>query len=211
MSRTCLARLALFALMFFVASAVGWADKSQVGPNEFVVGVPSDQFTFFAAPSSTGRQRNANWCWAACIQMVLNYHGLSVTQEEIVARVFGQTIDHTAGPAQILFALQGWAPDSRGGKSRIVARELTMTQEGVLHDLEYRWPLVVGLKGKANATGHVYVLTAAYYRVDGNGTPVIYEVILRDPWPTAPSKVSMSMEEFTQRCTFSTRIHVQRP
>jgi hypothetical protein len=186
------------------------ADKSQIGTNQYVVGIPSDQFVTYAAPDSTGRQRSPNWCWAACIQMVLNYHGLKVTQEEIVSRVFGSAIDHPAGPEQIMSALHGWAPDSRGRYSSIVADSRNLTQQSVLEDLQYRWPLVVGLSGKGGQTGHAYVLTAAFYSLDNSGNPQIYKVVLRNPWPHSPSKEEMSMQEFGQRCTFSTRIRVKR-
>ena len=49
------------------------ADVQRLGPNLFAAGVPSDQFEFFAAASQAGRQRQSNWCWAASVQMVLNY------------------------------------------------------------------------------------------------------------------------------------------
>jgi len=53
------------------------------------------------------------WYWAASIQMVLNYHGLYVTQEQIVQRVFGLPLDTPAYLQHILYALTGWAPGHR--------------------------------------------------------------------------------------------------
>jgi len=186
------------------------ADKAQIGPSEWVAGVPAEQFVHFAAPEGQGRQRMQNWCWAACIQMVLNYHGLYIKQEEIVAKVFGGMVDAPAGPDQIMRALQGWAPDQRGRMSQIEADSRNLDPVSVIQDLEYRWPLIVGLTGVQGATGHAYVLTAVYYHLNAYGQPQIFRVVLRDPYPTKQSRLEMSMEEFMARCTFATRVHVRR-
>jgi hypothetical protein len=198
----------LFWLLLGLSTA--WADREQIGPREFVAGVPTQQFVDFAAPQGQGRQRMENWCWAACIQMVLNYHGLYISQEQIVSRVFGGMVDAPGSPQQIMAALQGWAPDSRGRFSQIEADSRNVDPASVIQDLEYRWPLIVGLRGLQGPTGHAYVLTAVYYHLDNYNQPIIYRVVLRDPYPTKSSRVEMSMEEFLNRCTFATRVHVRR-
>ena len=200
-----MAALLLWGLMLGSA----WAERTQIGANQWVAGVPSDQFVHFAAPEGNGRQRMQNWCWAACIQMVLNWHGLYVSQEQIVRRVFGNTIDRPAVPREMLAALQGWAPDSRGGYSAIQADPVNVNTQSVLQDLTDRWPLIVGLNGPGG-TGHAYVMTAAYFYLNEAQEPVIYRVVLRDPYPTRNSRVEMDMREFLQRCSFATRVHVQR-
>ena len=53
------------------------------GPT-LTVGIPTETFNFVAST-----QRSTNWCWAASIQMTLNYYGVAITQEEIVARTYG--------------------------------------------------------------------------------------------------------------------------
>ena len=202
--------LTLSLLMVLGLGTGAWAERTEVAPGQFVVGIPSEQFVHFAAPEGDGRQRMQNWCWAACIQMVLNWHGLYVKQEDIVRRVFGGTVDRPAQPNEMLSALRGSVQDARGGQSQIQADPVNVNMKSVIQDLEYRWPLVVGLSGKGG-TGHAYVMTAAYFYMDKNsGNPIIDRVVLRDPYPTKQSRVEMSMEEFRQRCTFATRIHVQR-
>lgn len=194
---------------FLLACLPAWADKTQMPDGTWVVGVPAEQFVYFAAAEGQGRQHMQNWCWAACIQMVLNYHGLYVRQEDIVARVFGGLVDRPAGPTEIMGALTGTWPDSRGRASVVQADARNLDPYAVLQDLEYRWPLIVGLQGRGN-TGHAYVLTAAYYHVSADGSPVIRAVVLRDPYPTRQSRVVMDVNEFMQRCSFATRVHVQR-
>lgn len=204
-----LRRLVPVLVLVAACLAPARADKTQIGPDTYVAGVPSEQFVHFAAAEGAGRQRMQNWCWAACVQMVLNYHGLYVKQEDIVARVFGGAVDRPAGPKEILYALQGWAPDSRGRTSSVEADNRNLDPASVVQDLEYRWPLIVGLSGAGN-TGHAYVLTAVYYKVLQGSPPIILRVVLRDPYPTKSSRLEMNMDEFIQRCTFATRVHVRR-
>ena len=196
-------------LVLLLCMAPVLADHAQVGPRQWVVGVPTKEFVHYAAPEGQGRQRMQNWCWAACIQMVLNWHGLHISQEEIVQRIFGGLVDAPAQPQQIMAALQGWAPDTRGSYSMIQADASSINPQTVLQDLDHRWPLIVGLT-QDGGTGHAYVLTAAYYYLDDYNQPVIYQVTLRDPYPTQQSVVQMSMDELRARCTFATRVHVQR-
>lgn len=197
----------LFFQVWFLPQAV-FAETVRVGPGLYMAGIPSEQFQYFAAPESAGRQRAANWCWAASIQMVLNYHGIYVTQEQIVSRVFGKLVDQPGQPEQILQALSGWAPNVRGGYSAIVAEPYSITASTLVNDLAYRCPLIVGLKGQP--VGHAYVLTAVTYGLDARNNPIFKSVVLRDPWPNRPSREEMSWDEFMSRVAFATRVHVVR-
>jgi len=202
--------VSLFVLLILLV-APALADKMALGPRNFVVGVPTEQFAHFAAPEGAGRQRMQNWCWAACIQMVLNYHGLHVKQEDIVSQVFGTQVDLPAQPEQIMAALRGWVPDTRGRYSEVVADAVNLDQASIIQDLEYRWPLIVGLSGASpGQQGHAYVLTGAYYMLDDYNRPEIYRVVLRDPYPTQLSRLEMTADQFVPRCAFATRVHVRR-
>ena len=188
------------------------ADTARVrGTDYFIAGVPTQDFVHFAAPEGAGRQRMQNWCWAACVQMVLNYHGLYVNQQEIVTRVFGATVDRPANGEQIIAALSGWAPDNRGRRSAIIADPYNLAPANIIKDLDERWPLIVGLSGaRGAASGHAYVLTAAYFTKDSSGNPTIHRVVLRDPFPGYQSRIELDSREFHQRLQFATRVHVQR-
>lgn len=185
------------------------ANLRQIRKNYFVAGVPSNEFEFFAAPQLQGRQRQKNWCWAATTQMVLNYHGLYVTQEQIVERIFGALIDAPGQPNQILEALSGWAPDVRGRFSEIFASPYIFQGSDIVNDLAYRWPLIVGLR-QPSQVGHAYVLTAVFYSVGRYDQPFFHKVVLRDPWPCNPSRVEISWLEFQSRFMFATRVYVNR-
>lgn len=140
--------------------------------------------------------------------MVLNYHGLYVTQEQIVQRIFGQLIDQPGDAQMILTALSGWAPDARGRYSTIHATPYVLRGSDIVRDLANRWPLIVGLRG--DPVGHAYVLTGVYYTVDQYNEPVFQSVILRDPWPTTSSRNEMSWGEFERKLMFMARVSVSR-
>lgn len=206
-----LLRATLIGVLLVCAAPAG-ADTVPIGDTGyFVAGVPSEEFVHYAAPEGGGRQRMENWCWAACIQMVLNYHGLYVDQSEIVSRVFGGAVDRAANGEQIMAALTGWAPDSRGRQSEILADAYNLDPATVINDLDQKWPLIVGLAGaRGAATGHAYVMTAAYFSKGPNGVPIIHRVVLRDPFPGYPSRIEVDAEEFAQRLQFATRVYVRR-
>ena len=205
----------VLCLAFFISLAptsFALADTQPLGDTgRFVSGVPSNEFVHFAAPESAGRQRMQNWCWAACIQMVLNYHGLYVDQKDIVTRVYGSAVDRPANGQNIMSALSGWAPDTRGRRSEILADARNLDPATVINDLDKKWPLIVGLEGaRGAATGHAYVLTAAYFTPDENGKPKIYRVVLRDPFPGYQSRIELDAAEFGRRLQFATRVYVNR-
>src|SRR5713101_6521279 len=60
--------------------------------------IARDEFDFFAAA-----QRQNEWCWAASIQMILNWYHLPVDQAQIVARNYGAPINQ-GGTDQMISA-----------------------------------------------------------------------------------------------------------
>ena len=56
------------------------------------VGIPSAEMDFVAAA-----QQSPQWSWAAAIEMVLTYHGVAITQPQIVARTYGTDLWQPAG------------------------------------------------------------------------------------------------------------------
>lgn len=170
----------------------------QLSNNYYSAGANTQTFNYF---SSFGKQRADKWCWAACIQMVLNYHGLYITQEQIVAKCFGTLYNKPGGPREMFIALNGWAYNNRGGMSKIYTNNYPTNANEIQQLLAYNWPLIVGLNYGTNI-GHAYVLTAIYYSVsyDSRGNQIIIpdKVILRDPWPGSPSRQEMSWNNFTK-------------
>jgi hypothetical protein len=183
-------------------------DIRQIGPGLYAAGIPSDDFEFRTAPQSGGRQRQMNWCWAASIQMVLNYHGISVTQEEIVARVFGRLVDAPADAQTVLSALSGWGVTSNGTPVLISASPIVLQGSDIVSDLAYHQPLIVGFMTDGGIS-HACVLTAVSYTVNPyDNQPIFQGAVIRDPWPGRQSRVEMSWAEFSGRLMFIARVRV---
>lgn len=210
-----------FLMIFFITllklQTTEGQSCTQLGPNYFTCGVPAGEFEFMRATSvNYGSQVQSNWCWAACIQMVLNYHGLYVSQADVVNRIYGSPyVNEPANESQVLAALSGWALDVRGRVSGINAYGGSTRVQEIVNGLSGKWPLIVGLSNPNGGVGHAYVLTAIYfsnqYDYYGNISGYIPDkVVLRDPWPTSQSRQEISWSDFTSRCNMAVKVWVTR-
>lgn len=148
------------------------------------------------------RQRSDNWCWAACTQMVLNYQGVNVSQEQIVERVFGSQIDRPGTAQNIVQGASGWYVD--GHSIKAIADNSFIPQK-LIDDLVNKYPLVVGLSMPGQRVGHAYVLTGLSFLKQGD-TVYPHSVILRDPWPENQSRIVLSWSDFRSRA--HTIVHI---
>ena len=177
--------------------------RDKAGRHHWAVGVRTDRFNYYVA-----KQKKTNWCWAATIQMVIGFHGIRVGQEQIVRYVKGHLANQRAVGPEILKGLNFVFTDNTGRKFRGWTSEYIRTDKELIDDLGYRWPLIVGLRNPTLG-GHAYVLTGVYFY--GHWTrPRIYAVVLRDPWPTNPSRLVMRWDHFRRRLMFYARIRVKR-
>ena len=161
------------------------------------VGIPSNTMNFYAAA-----QKNSNWCWAASIQMVLNYYGISITQGQIVARTYGVdpsgVLPNWTGSFPAITAnLNNWNIDN-SGRPYVVVASLNWgapTPVILLQELSQGHPVLVGYKSGPNS-GHAVVITAANYDMSPMG-PMIQSVVVRDPWPSAQNIANNGRVEYT--------------
>lgn len=193
----------IFVILFkcIVAFSNGQANVQQIGPNYFVAGVNTEQFNYVAANS---RQRANNWCWAACIQMVLNYHGLYITQEDIVRQCYGGLYDAPGGYEQFSVGLNRWAYNNRGSVSKVSFNSYPTNSNEIVNFLSSNWPLIVGINTGGDV-GHAYVLTAIYYSIGtdqyGNAVALPDKVVLRDPSPGQVSRQEWPWQTFANHVT----------
>jgi hypothetical protein len=193
----------------------GWlmmAHAAQVAqPGAFAVGLPRDVVELRTAPGTWGRQRKSQWCWAAVSQMVLNYHGVPVAQEDVITRAYGGYLDRPASPLEIATTLDGWQPQGALGIARRVraASFNGITSDVVAHDLRSGRPLIVGLRNRDGQGGHAYVLSAMTFDVDARGQISGRTLSLRDPWPESPSVQELSWDELASRFLGAVRIDVE--
>lgn len=211
-NNTCRGVISVILIIFVGTTNLSGQSASAVydlGNNYFGAGIKQQEFDYRAAPMHQGRQRQQNWCWAACIQMVLNYHGLQIRQEQIVRRIFGYLVDMPATPSQIMEAISGWGPTVRGAQLSVKSQYGIYSPIDLINYLSGKWPLIVGLENPDQQTAHAYVLTAIYYTNGGRNLPVIDKVVLRDPYPSHPSRLVMDWEEFVNRNPVYFKVWIQ--
>lgn len=201
----------LFTLLFLIIlNQTRGQSVQRLGSNYFVAGVPTNEFDAWAAERVKGNQRQANWCWAACSQMVLNYHGIYISQEQIVTKIYGGLIDRPANESQIRRALSGWAPNIQGRVSNIYCESGLTSVNEITQALIYKWPLIVGLRNPNGGVGHAYVLTAIYYSIDRYNNTIPKKVVLRDPMPRIDGEIEMSWNQFSNLLMMVFKVWVSR-
>jgi len=191
---------AVAAVVLFSAVLVfpAFAEIQQVGPNFFNAGVYTVNF-------NTAKQKGEFWCWAACIEMVLKYHGVDVSQESMVQKIHSSLADKTAQPMEILQALIGTGPNTTGGTSQIYAEGYNGLYQNFVQDLINGYPLIVGLN-YGTEIGHAVVLTAVSFSTDMFGQFYPMTVVIRDPWPDNLDRQEIPFSMFMAGCFFSARV-----
>jgi hypothetical protein len=160
--------------------------------------------------AETARQLKPHWCWAACIQTIFATHGYNVAQGQIVQKVFGNTQDQSASGPQILSAIDGkWKGDK--GRTfdakgfvlwdRVADYERPDALQMAVRELDAGNPLIF-----ANDR-HTMVLTSMTYNVGPRGAIEVDSLMVRDPWPDAPNRHSLSCDEIA-RSGFFCGVHV---
>jgi hypothetical protein len=163
----------LLFLTLFVALPCGVSRAQQY------VGIPAVQFNTVAAS-----QQANEWCWAASIQMILNYYQIPASQQEIVTRTYGIPVNEPGSDQAISAALNGLGR-STGGQLRTIR---SVGQPGVpppallLNQLSQQRPILLTFATGPNS-GHAVVITAASYIATPAG-PQIASLVIRDPWPS---------------------------
>lgn len=170
-----------FAVLCFVFSGAPGALFAE--PLQFA-GIPREKMDFYAS-----EQKNSQWCWAAAIQMVLNYYGVKIGQEEIVARTFGQDAkgnlpDWSANSRYITRNLNATNFDHQG---RLYVVKSSIGQGPppapvLLNELSRQRPVIVAY-ATGPQSGHMVVVTGARFETTPHG-PLIQTLIVRDPWPS---------------------------
>ena len=144
------------------------------------VGIPSASMNYFAAS-----QQDSMWCWAASIQMVLNYYRVRIEQQQIVARTYGGHLPNQGADIYAMTAnLNNWSIDNLG-RYYIVMASVNFgapTPAFLLAELSQQRPMIIGYRTGPQSS-HAVVVTAASYTQSPYG-PIIQSVVVRDPWPS---------------------------
>lgn len=164
------------AIVFFFLSQTTLAQKI------YYVGIPGTKLNYVSAT-----QEKAQWCWAASIQMVLNYYNIDINQRQIVERTYGKNIygelPNWAASVQTIHSnLNNWSVDNKGKNYIVNAQFGTGAPEPffLIQELSQHRPVIIGYQ--SDFGGHAVVVTALSYYKTAMG-PVIRSIIVRDPLP----------------------------
>lgn len=142
------------------------------------VGIPTSQFNFVAAT-----QMQTEWCWAASVQMILNWYNVPVKQSDVVNRIYHKTVDAAATEDSITVALSGTAYDRRARKVWLHAerRRGTPTVNELTSELSLRHPMLLTVHSTPRML-HAVVVTSIETIESGQGR-TITAITFRDPKP----------------------------
>jgi len=158
--RTCVFKFA-YLLFFLLSAQFTYSQKLGAVKDKYVyVGIPESEFSNIA---SFGKQHSMNWCWAACIQMILNYYAIPVLQEQIVKRTLGKLVDKPADPSIMFRALNGWEVDVYGNIVLVSSNFYSTDTKEITTFLATKKPLIVGLRQQGTNISHAYVLIGMFY------------------------------------------------
>lgn len=202
-------RLLIFSLAIMF-SPISSAQKLGTVKDKYIyIGVPQNEFSSIA---SYGKQHSMNWCWAACIQMVLNYNSIPVLQEQIVKRTLGKLVDKPADPHIMFKALNNWEVDKYGNKVLVSSNFYSTDTKEITTFLASKKPLIVGLRQQGSNIGHAYVLIGMFYETvfknNGEASYKPHSVLLVDPWPGNNNIKDISWSDFANSLNVSYKVWV---
>jgi len=170
-------RLTLLALSCL--TLLGCGQEGVSPPGVRAVGLKTDRMNYHASA-----QQSSNWCWAACIQMILSAHDVTVSQQEVVVAAFGQSVDQPGGLQDIQAVLNATWIDRRGTAKLIRATpRLGSPQVAELANLlRNETPVIVCYTPHDAAVGHAVIVTAVITESTSKGEHLV-RLVVRDPWP----------------------------
>jgi len=185
-------KIKLFLMLILI---IGLGQQT-FGQQVTCVGIRSDNFNYFSSS-----QRNSNWCWAASLQMIFNYYGVNITQEQIVARSYGidssGNLPNWTGSFQVITQnLNNWSMDNLG-RQYIVSASLNWgapTPAYLIEELSAQQPILIGYRSSPSS-GHAVVITACSYIQTTSG-PFIQTIVVRDPWPNQQNVSTNGKNEY---------------
>ena len=184
------------AAALFAAWLLAGASFAQPVGSALQVGIPSAEMDFVAAA-----QQSPQWSWAAAIEMVLTYHGVAITQPQIVARTYGTDLwgnlpDWGGSIEAITANLNNWSIDNYGRQYAVAATLYwgAPAPHVLIDELRNRRPMIISyLDG--SPSGRTVVVTAATFSQTALG-PRILSIVVRDPWPSPANIAKRGRNEY---------------
>ena len=181
------------AVIALSLTVIGRGVEHQIGFQPGVGPIMRAEVPFDTFARTYRSQRATQWCWAASIANVFSYYGHPVSQEKIVQRLYGTTVNFPARSAMEIAALVNteWVDDA-GKRFRAVLTAAYDAYAGVnmmnnnylINQLRQNRPILM-----CN-THHCMVVTLVDY------SPFqVMAVGVFDPWPIGPAAHSLPYPE----------------
>jgi len=166
-----------------VATLSGWVSAQTTS-----VGIPTANFNFVSAA-----QLKNEWCWAASVQMVLNWYNIPITQSDVVDRIYGKPVDEAASEDAIAVALSGAELDRDHQKVLVRAKRIrgAPPTQLLVEELSQQHPVLITVRS-SQTTLHAVVLTSAEYERTAQGHIHVTSLTLRDPNPNIKGRRTAS-------------------
>ena len=150
-------------------------------------------------------QEKSNWCWAACLQTVLAYYKIHISQRSLVKKTFGNFEDRGATAIEMVQTINGW----KKGKRQVTCYADTLINvTDLIGELEQNHPVIVGMPYQGRQ--HAMVLTRMYFqkdsRIEGKINPT--QVVLIDPSRMFLKERKLSFQEFTHLINMALHVRV---
>ncbi|HEU4554043.1 MAG TPA: papain-like cysteine protease family protein [Chitinophaga sp.] len=141
-------------------------------------------------------QKQPEWCWAACNQMMLNAVGIPETQENQVVKLYGQLVNRGAGTNYELARMPlGGRYENEQGETVNVRVYISYGRfndpDVIIDHLKKDIPLVMATKK------HGRICVGADYVTDGSRSRIT-RVRLMDPAGPREQVVEYTMEQLTE-------------
>jgi ABC-type bacteriocin/lantibiotic exporter with double-glycine peptidase domain len=166
-------RQVLFALVVAAAAPASRGDVAFV-----------TNFEFYEA-----QQQTPVWCWAACIQMILNHSDVTWSQPDIVAAVKGYPKYEAGSDREIVGFLNSWGfdYDGRRWQARCLSFPGAPRPDWVVNELKEDRPIILSYQ-TGPSMKHVVILHKAEFGVDRMGQLWVTRFEIFDPY-TAQNEV----------------------
>lgn len=166
---------------------------TKIGQNTYQVSINMNTFRFQKVMSGS---RGSFATYAACIQMILDYNGLNVTQDQ-VASTFPET---TTSGGDIMINVNSLRTAAWGRSVHVSCDIITINEDNIFDELLANRPIVVSRSiGEVDKAS---LLTAMTYNIifdaSGNQTGITpLTVTLRDPDLTSASTKAINWPDFS--------------
>lgn len=166
------------------------------------IGVSKKEFNRSAFVRKKGFQKQSNWCWAACTQMILNYNGTDVEQEELVMMLYDSLLNQKASFLDLynIFGGNQFLSFSQNPMIVSIFEDTTISPLKLKEELSNKWIPLIGLNylNDTMSRGHMYLAIGVTYQIDC-GRYIPKKLLLFDPMPRRKQYIEISWEDFLLR------------